>query len=158
MTRFRCRLWSLRWVLLCVLSLRGGTALAAETRPRPATPPSASPATWKRAKTIAPSIVERYCRTDGPERYGVLVFKDRSGDIGGYQVSVSILDSPVHYFDALGAPLTMFHIFGPDAERTAAQRIIKALYAAFPRQERLPCPPSPAAPNPRKPTAPPSRN
>lgn len=85
-----------------------------------------------------------------------MIFKDRGGDIGGYQVTTSILDSPVHYFDALGAPLTMFHIFGPDAERTAADRIVKALRAAFPLQERLHCPPAPKSPSPATPTSPPS--
>lgn len=96
-------------------------------------------------------MVQRSCRTEGPATYAVMVFKDRGGDIGGYQVSTSIMDSPVHYFDAVGAPLTMFHIFGDQAERAAAQRIIKALRATFPLQERLRCPPPANAPSPPTP-------
>jgi hypothetical protein len=80
-----------------------------------------------------------------------MVFRDRGGDIGGYQVSTSILDSPVHYFDAVGAPLTLFHIFGDQAERVAAQRIIKALREAFPLQEQLRCPLPPNATSPPTP-------
>lgn len=155
MTCFRCRGSGLRWTVLFGLGFVACTALAAESGPRRSSPPSAAAAAWKRAKTVSPAIVDRYCRTDGPATYGVMIFKDRSGDIGGYQVTTSILDSPVHYFDALGAPLTLFHIFGPDAERTAADRIVKALRAAFPLQERLQCPATPNAGSPAKSATPP---
>lgn len=153
---FRHRRWSLHWGLPLGLGFFGCAALAAASGPRRSTGAAAPAAAWARAKVIAPTIVERYCRTDGPVTYGVMIFKDRSGDIGGYQVSTSIMDSPVHYFDALGKPLTMFHIFGPAAERAAADRIVKALSAAFPLQERLRCPPAPKSPSPATPTSPPS--
>ncbi len=128
---------SLGLLLLAVLC---GSAQAEPPPPPRPQPPTAPPAQWQRSRTVHPAMLQRACQSDGPATYTVLVFKDRSGDIGGYQVSTSIMDSPVHYFDALAAPLTMFHIFGNDAERATAQRIIKALRATFPQQERLPCP------------------
>lgn len=94
---------------------------------------------WKRAKTVDSSIVKRFCRTDGPVRFSVVIFKDRAGEIGGYQVSSSVMDAPVDYFDSQGTHLTMFHIFGDASERTAAMRVIKALKAEFPVEEPLRC-------------------
>jgi hypothetical protein len=126
---------SLGLLLLAVLSASAWAE--PPRRPQPLTTP---PTKWQRSRTVQPAMLQRACQSDGPATYTVLVFRDRSGDIGGYQVSTSIMDSPVHYFDALAAPLTMFHIFGDDAERAAAQRIIKALRTAFPQQEQLPCP------------------
>lgn len=121
--------WALGIVLL---------GLGAE--PVGAAPEAPLPASWKRSKTIDRSIEKRFCRSNGPTRYGIVVFKDRAGQIGGYQVSSSIMDSPVHYYDSQGAHLTMFHIFGPEAERAAANRVIAALRAEFPVNEPLRCP------------------
>lgn len=99
----------------------------------------AAPMQWKRAKTVDSSIVKRFCRSDGPIRFGIIVLKDRAGEIGGYEISSSIMDDPVNYYDSQGTHLTMFHIFGGEAERTAATRIIKALKAEFPVSEPLRC-------------------
>ena len=104
-----------------------------------AAPEAPLPAAWKRSKILDRSIEKRFCRSDGPVRYGIVVFKDRAGQIGGYQVSSSIMDSPVHYYDSQGAHLTMFHVFGDEPERSAAMRVIKALQAEFPVSEPLRC-------------------
>ena len=110
--------------LALALAIEGFFAadLTAADKPEPARTQSPK-MQWKRAKTVDASVVQRFCRSDGPERWQVVVFKDRAGDIGGYQASSSIMDSPVNYLDSQGAKLTMFHVFGDDAERAAAMRI-----------------------------------
>lgn len=94
---------------------------------------------WKRAKIVDTSVVQRFCRSDGPDQWHVVIFKDRAGDIGGYQASSSIMDSPVHYLDSQGARLTLFHVLGDEHERTEALRVIKALKAEFPVEQPLRC-------------------
>lgn len=121
------------------------TATTAATKAEPARIPTPK-MQWKRAKTVDASVVQRFCRTDGPDRWHVVVFKDRAGDIGGYQASSSIMDSPVHYLDSQGVRITLFHVLGDEAERTAALRLIKALKAEFPVAQTLRCSDYPSAP------------
>ena len=94
---------------------------------------------WKRAKTVDASVVQRFCRSGGPDQWHVVIFKDHAGDIGGYQASSSILDSPVHYLDSQGMRLALFHVLGDEHERTEALRVIKALKAEFPVEQPLRC-------------------
>lgn len=145
--------------LVLGLGVFSDAALADSPGPRRGGHPTDSPAQWQRAKTLHPSILQKYCLTEGPVTYGVIVFKDRGGDIGGYQVSMSIVDSPVRYYDAAGVPLTTFHIFAEKSERDAALRLIKVLRAAFPLQEKLPCPAAASPANPPQPVpAPPGKS
>lgn len=126
--------------LALALAIEGFFAadLTAADKPEPARTQSPK-MQWKRAKTVDASVVQRFCRSDGPERWQVVVFKDRAGDIGGYQASSSIMDSPVHYLDSQGMRITIFHVLGADHERTEALRLIKALKAEFPIEQPLRC-------------------
>lgn len=104
--------------------------------------PAGRTVTFKTTDDLSPQILEEF---GDPDEWSVVVMKDARGGIGAYHavrctLPGPLLDSPVVYFDADGQALTVFHVFGPDAEKKAATAIIDALTRRFPVQEDLPPP------------------
>jgi hypothetical protein len=82
------------------------------------------------------SLLEHWLTADRPGGRGSLtMFRDDQGRIGGYAAHSTVMDSPIHYFDALGKPLGTFHIFGDAAENKKTQKIVDALKEKFPHED-----------------------
>jgi hypothetical protein len=72
-----------------------------------------------------------------PQSRHVVALEDAGGEIGGYVFQPSVMDAPVFYYDRNGNPLTVFHIFAPDAEKEKASKIIQQLRAQYPIEHPL---------------------
>ena len=75
----------------------------------------------------------------------VKVLRNSEGAIGAYVLQPTVMDSPIPYLDCNGEPLTVFHIFAPDAEKQRASAIIDPIRSAYPVEEPLRCTATPAA-------------
>lgn len=73
----------------------------------------------------------------GPTRWIVVLFVDEAGNVGGYRAGMAIMDSPISYFDAAGALVGTFHIFGPAADNDAANAALERIRAGFPIERPL---------------------
>jgi len=85
---------------------------------------------------IAPRLRAQYGQP-GPAPWIVVLFVDGGGAVGGYRAGMAILDSPISYFDATGALLGTFHIFGPPEENAAAEAALAELKARYPIERPL---------------------
>jgi len=149
------------WALLAVLVGCGGPVLKeeaatrandplspAEHRPSDTRPQTAASAAepMRVAPSVAPSslpaasIIERFCKPQsGPVAETVTVLRNAAGNIGGYVLVRSVMDSPVFYLDPQGEQLALFHIFGSDQEKHKNAPIIDALRAGYPLESALQC-------------------
>lgn len=66
-----------------------------------------------------------------------MLYVDDAGTIGGYRVSMKVMDSPVHFYAADGTSIGFFHIFAKPEENAAYAPAIDALKARFPHERRL---------------------
>ena len=88
------------------------------------------------SRDVSENVIRDYCKNS---MYKAIVLKNANGLIGGYVLQPSIMDLPIPYLDCNGNPLTSFHIFASDAEKSGSMKIIEPLRRAFPIEQPLKC-------------------
>ncbi|MEP7053486.1 MAG: hypothetical protein ABJB12_24190 [Pseudomonadota bacterium] len=96
----------------------------------------APPATVCSSREIPRKVLNEYCKDS---RYSAIALRNAAGVVGGYVLQPTIMDAPISYLDCRGEPLTWFHIFATNAEKSASMKIIDPLRRAFPIEEPLNC-------------------
>jgi hypothetical protein len=91
---------------------------------------------FRTTEGISQKILQEHC--DGAF-VRITAYRDAAGRVGGYALLPAIPDSPIPYLDCDGNQLTSFHIFGSDAEKAQASRIIGALTKQFSVVEHVEC-------------------
>lgn len=112
-------------IVKIVLALCAPALLAAKEKPMdfPTTP------------GIDQKMVEEHTGEGPGGRGNLAVFRDDQGRVGGYMARIPILDTPIHYYDALGKHLGTFHIFGDEKENKIGASVGEALRAKFPHED-----------------------
>jgi len=87
---------------------------------------------------VCEKVKSEYCPiVEGGQK--VTIMKNGQGEIGGYFVTLPIVDSQISYLVANGDFLISFHIFDTDENKQKVSKVIDELRQRYPIEEPLVC-------------------